>query len=256
MTISGGVAEASPDEDIEAFLKRTDEALYAAKKNGRNATFLHDGRQCVANDAADDATPVEPDGKPDDKASARRDFTPITPVDARVDALTGLPNRLAFAEAIRSRLAACRETKTPLALALFDVDGLDKINRNYGAPIGDISLRAVAQVLRTARRKNDLAARYEAGTFVMMLEGSTLETAVAMADCARKAIGLCKLRASGMQLSLTVCAGVSELLPDDDGVALVKRAAAALRHAKNAGANNTVFSDGEAYLAAAESAVR
>ncbi|HEV3338958.1 MAG TPA: GGDEF domain-containing protein [Pirellulales bacterium] len=48
ITASVGVTISLPGDDQGALIKRADEALYAAKENGRNAAYLHDGRQVLA----------------------------------------------------------------------------------------------------------------------------------------------------------------------------------------------------------------
>jgi PleD family two-component response regulator len=45
MTVSAGVADVGPGEDaVDAALARADEALYEAKRAGRNRSVLHRGR--------------------------------------------------------------------------------------------------------------------------------------------------------------------------------------------------------------------
>jgi hypothetical protein len=48
VTVSLGVAGACAGDNPEALIRRADEALYAAKKNGRNRAYFFDGAQCVA----------------------------------------------------------------------------------------------------------------------------------------------------------------------------------------------------------------
>src|SRR5437867_4101106 len=43
VSVSIGVAEVLPDESLEAFIKRGDDALYSAKQGGRNCIYYHDG---------------------------------------------------------------------------------------------------------------------------------------------------------------------------------------------------------------------
>ena len=51
ITASIGVAMTLAGDDEAALVKRADEALYAAKQNGRNAAYLHNGRQALAIEA-------------------------------------------------------------------------------------------------------------------------------------------------------------------------------------------------------------
>lgn len=48
VTLSGGVARIAGDESVEQLVRRSDEALYAAKLDGRNRVYLHDGHVCRA----------------------------------------------------------------------------------------------------------------------------------------------------------------------------------------------------------------
>ncbi|HRF90278.1 MAG TPA: GGDEF domain-containing protein [Desulfobacter postgatei] len=47
ITISLGVAQLIPGEDLNALIARADKALYAAKKNGRNRTGTHNGKEVI-----------------------------------------------------------------------------------------------------------------------------------------------------------------------------------------------------------------
>jgi diguanylate cyclase len=46
VTVSGGLAEIETNERVESLIQRADSALYAAKGNGRNCTFAHNGIDC------------------------------------------------------------------------------------------------------------------------------------------------------------------------------------------------------------------
>ena len=70
--------------------------------------------------------------------------------DALTDALTGLPNRRAFMEALDHALEGEVE---PRLLALFDLDGFKRYNDAYGHPAGDALLHAaVGRARRRGRR--------------------------------------------------------------------------------------------------------
>ena len=47
VTVSCGATRALVDESLSSLVKRTDQALYASKAAGRNASHWHDSRQCV-----------------------------------------------------------------------------------------------------------------------------------------------------------------------------------------------------------------
>ena len=46
VTLSGGVSQIAADDKIGKLVRRSDEALYAAKLGGRNRIYLHDGTVC------------------------------------------------------------------------------------------------------------------------------------------------------------------------------------------------------------------
>lgn len=47
ITASAGLASIEPGEDLPTLIERADQALYAAKRNGRNCTWIHDGDHCT-----------------------------------------------------------------------------------------------------------------------------------------------------------------------------------------------------------------
>lgn len=47
ITASAGLATIQPGEEIESLVRRADQALYLAKQNGRDCTYVHDGDRCV-----------------------------------------------------------------------------------------------------------------------------------------------------------------------------------------------------------------
>ena len=70
---------------------------------------------------------------------------------AEIDALTGLPNRRASAEALSTAAAAARDTGRPLAVAIVDVDHFKSVNDRYGHAAGDQVQCAIAGRLSDRR---------------------------------------------------------------------------------------------------------
>lgn len=238
VTISSGLVEALPEDDIDSFLRRADTALYASKEAGRNCTHRHDGRI------------IDRVGDPPDNAGSgiptMSQALEHLSNDVRIDGLTGLPNRRAFSEVIREQLAVARATRKPASLVLLDIDHLERINQRHGEAVGDFTLRAVAQILRTAIRPTDYASRFEGGSFAILLPTTSMDGAALAAERLRMAMGHCRLRVTADDLRFTVSAGTAEALPDDDSVSLVKRATTALLVSKRAGGDSTHTFDGRA----------
>lgn len=87
-------------------------------------------------------------------------------IQARTDALTGLPNRRAFYELLESigRTSSDDGSKTP-AVVLIDLDRFKEINDALGHQVGDLVLAAVS---------TRLAARVPAGATIARLGGDEL----------------------------------------------------------------------------------
>jgi diguanylate cyclase (GGDEF)-like protein len=83
--------------------------------------------------------------------------------------LTGLPNRLAWEEA----MARCSGATMPLAVVFADVDGLKAANDRFGHQMGDSLLVAVAEMVASAKPAGDdsIAARLGGDEFGILLVG-------------------------------------------------------------------------------------
>jgi diguanylate cyclase (GGDEF)-like protein/PAS domain S-box-containing protein len=85
---------------------------------------------------------------------------------ARHDALTGLGNRLLFAERINEALSQL--TGSAFSILLLDLDQFKQVNDSLGHPIGDILLKSVAQRLRDAVGARDLVVRFGGDEFAIL----------------------------------------------------------------------------------------
>jgi diguanylate cyclase (GGDEF)-like protein/PAS domain S-box-containing protein len=85
------------------------------------------------------------------------------------DPLTGLFNRRRLEEELSSHLAASRRYGTTGALLMLDLDHFKPINDTFGHQAGDLVLRAVGEILRTATREADIPARLGGDEFVVIL---------------------------------------------------------------------------------------
>ena len=88
---------------------------------------------------------------------------------AHYDALTGLPNRVLFADRLRQAMAQSLRNKQMLAVAYFDLDGFKAINDEHGHAIGDALLTALAFRMRRVLREGDTLARLGGDEFAAVL---------------------------------------------------------------------------------------
>jgi diguanylate cyclase (GGDEF)-like protein/PAS domain S-box-containing protein len=107
-------------------------------------------------------------------AEIGRDITARKQVDRRVaylayhDDLTGLPNRLMFAEHLDLALARAQRHGREVAVLYVDLDDFKHVNDTYGHEAGDQLLRQVARRLERATRATDLVARHGGDEFLVL----------------------------------------------------------------------------------------
>src|SRR4029078_5545293 len=88
---------------------------------------------------------------------------------SRVDALTGLPNRAVWPDALCTERVRRARYRRPVIVMNVDIDGLKETNQRFGRAAGDEVLRGAAGVLRRNLRDADLVARIDEDEFGVML---------------------------------------------------------------------------------------
>ncbi|MDR6537039.1 PAS domain-containing protein [Variovorax soli] len=164
---------------------------------------------------------------------------------ARLDTLTGLPNRLAFNEMLPEALARAAGTGGALGLMFLDIDHFKRINDTLGHATGDGVLVEFARRLQAAVRSTDIVARLAGDEFVIVLENlDGQEEAATVAGKIVACVGAPAFRIDGRQLEITTSIGVAFHVPSDRAVTpseLLERADGALYAAKAAGRNTHAF---------------
>jgi len=164
---------------------------------------------------------------------------------AHHDALTGLPNRILFAEQLEQALKRVRRGER-LAVFYIDLDNLKRVNDTLGHPIGDKLLKGVADRLRGCIRDIDIVARLSGDEFAIIqssIDGPA--DAGALAIRIREAIRV-PADLNGHQVVMDASIGIS--IAPDNGTgfdALLKTADIALYEAKNNGRGTYCFFESE-----------
>ncbi|OAS25504.1 diguanylate cyclase [Methylobacterium platani] len=152
---------------------------------------------------------------------------------ARLDPLTGLPNRLKLREHLDAALARLEHNAEGCAVLLVDLDRFKPVNDTLGHPVGDALLQKVADRLRAMVRAGDTVARIGGDEFVVLQAGvSTPGEAQALARRVVDLVGRTYM-IEGQLLSIGASVGVA-LAPADgqDADRLLKNADLALYRAK------------------------
>jgi len=106
-----------------------------------------------------------------------------------LDALTDIPNRRRFDEALALEWKRAARDSTPLSLLMIDIDFFKQYNDFFGHGAGDICLQIVAaELAKGVVRPGDLAARYGGEEFVVILPQTTQESALQIAERLRERI--------------------------------------------------------------------
>ena len=162
------------------------------------------------------------------------------------DPLTGLYNRRHFDEALDRVLAVHRRERLsgsrPLSAIMFDLDRFGLFNKEHGHQVGDVVLKAFADVLASRFRASDLLARIGGEEFIVVLDDADRQAAVRAADEVRALLADRSIRAEdGTELRVTVSAGCAELdAADPTRESLLRTADVALFMAKRAGRDRVV----------------
>ncbi|HZQ92021.1 MAG TPA: diguanylate cyclase [Terriglobales bacterium] len=101
---------------------------------------------------------------------------------SRVDALTRIPNRRAFLEALDTEKVRARRYGLPLTLAYIDLDHFKEVNDRLGHAAGDELLMAIARGMQENLRRADLVGRLGGDEFAALLPETAAEAATAVLD--------------------------------------------------------------------------
>ncbi|MEI8657801.1 MULTISPECIES: GGDEF domain-containing protein [Vibrio] len=148
------------------------------------------------------------------------------------DELTGLYNRRYINERISQSLS---NSGSRGVIAVVDIDHFKKVNDSFGHDVGDNTLIAVSNILKSFMGQQDLIGRYGGEEFVLFLSQSDSESVKTLLEEIRKAV---ETKASLMLPNpVTISVGYSEVSNGDTLHSLFSKADSALYMAKRNGRN-------------------
>ncbi|MGE5290535.1 MAG: diguanylate cyclase [Micromonosporaceae bacterium] len=173
----------------------------------------------------------------------------------RIDAKTGLLNAATWQQESEVELARAVRTRTPLAVAVADIDHFKRVNDTLGHLSGDLVLREVAHALRSSLRDYDIIGRFGGEEFTFLLPHTDPAEAARIAERIREHVSQQVITIDdgsrdGFPLRITVSIGVASLTGSHrDLTDLIAAADSALYQAKSAGRNRVhVVADAEGPL--------
>jgi diguanylate cyclase (GGDEF)-like protein/PAS domain S-box-containing protein len=155
------------------------------------------------------------------------------------DPLTGLFNRRYMEESLQREILRAERKKTPIGIAMADIDFFKQFNDTYGHAAGDELLSRAGDFFKATIRSADVACRYGGEEFILFLPESSAESTYQRINKIREDIQHLDVRYLGEQLgTITLSFGIA-IYPDHgtDAQALLRVADVALYRAKQNGRN-------------------
>ena len=157
------------------------------------------------------------------------------------DPLTTLIVGVVFDLALAQEIERAHRYKQPLAILLFDVDNLSRMNREHGRSVGDRLLERTGILARQFFRTHDWVARRGGGTIAVLLPQATVDQAEGLArgfsDAVRQRLVMHD-EETGVSQIVTVSAaavGTGQAAGELDPAAVIAQAEAAVVRARQTG---------------------
>lgn len=158
----------------------------------------------------------------------------------RHDQLTGTLNRRGLEDAFAKESARALRRRSPLCVALLDIDNFKKLNDSLGHDGGDAALIHLTTVIRETMRPQETVARLGGEEFIILLPDTEVgEAARALVRLQRELTRRFFLH-NNDKLLITFSAGVTQMSDTDTQDTVIKRADEAMYRAKQSGKNRVI----------------
>jgi diguanylate cyclase (GGDEF)-like protein len=159
---------------------------------------------------------------------------------ATIDPLTSMYNRGHITVRLDEEIERGKRYRTPLSIALLDVDRFKAVNDRYGHGVGDRLLQSYSELLHKRLRTTDCVGRWGGEEFLLLLPNTDLRKANTL--CMRLVNEIAehphKVNHSQTRTLRSTCSmGLAELRTEDQRSSFIERADRALYRAKDQGRN-------------------
>ncbi|USF87057.1 putative bifunctional diguanylate cyclase/phosphodiesterase [Candidatus Endoriftia persephone] len=128
---------------------------------------------------------------------------------AHHDPLTGAHNRRAFEKYWQELNDIFADSRTPICLALFDINHFKAINDSYGHQAGDQVLKVIAKTIQGVLRKNERLFRLGGDEFATFLINCTPQTALSIAERCEQATAQSNFQKFGVREPVRISIGLT-----------------------------------------------
>ncbi|MEP3420205.1 MAG: GGDEF domain-containing protein [Erythrobacter sp.] len=163
------------------------------------------------------------------------DWTKSLRESSERDLLTGLLNRGAFEQSMRTLLPRAQTEGRPLTLVVADIDHFKQVNDIWGHQSGDRAISSFGSLIQETVRGCDTAGRIGGEEFCIAVWNCENEPAERLAERIRKAFASLEHSGLNKDIRLTASFGVATARVGETYERLFSRADAALYQAKSGG---------------------
>jgi diguanylate cyclase len=159
--------------------------------------------------------------------------------EARIDSLSGVPNRKAFDEALAFMVAKFKRRNVAFSLMLLDVDHFKRINDTHGHQSGDRVVTLLGEKLKEQVRPSDFVGRFGGDEFAILFSGLDHHTSQRVAERIQQAVEQTNFDVGigNARVAVTLSMGMADVRDNDTAETIFERADKALYRSKKCGRN-------------------